>query len=160
MAKYLELSHRLNSRTPLPPGVPAYEFHHHSSMKRGDVSDLFMLHFSNHTGTHIDAPWHFVDSGIPISEFRLEEFIFDRPACIDLSLQDGQLIEVAHLKPLAEMIRRADLLLIRTGYTKARKEDSKRYTWQSPGVSTRAAEYLVEHFPHLSAIGLDTVSLA
>ena len=160
MAKYLELSHRLNSRTPLPPGVPPYEFDHHASMKRGDASNLFMLHFSNHTGTHIDAPWHFVDSGIPISDFRLEEFVFERPACIDLSFQDGQLIEVAHLKPHVELIRQADLLLIRTGYAKVRKVDPQRYTWQSPGLSSRAAEYLVENFPHLPAIGLDTVSLA
>ena len=160
MANYLELSHRLSSRTPLPPGVPPYEFHHHASMKRGDVSNLFMLHFSNHTGTHIDAPWHFVDSGIPISDFRLDEFVFERPACIDLAFQDGELIEIAHFAAHAELIRQADLLLIRTGYSKVRKEDPERYTWQSPGVSTRAATYLVENFPQLLAIGLDTVSLA
>jgi arylformamidase len=160
MAKYFELSHRLNSRTPLPPGVPAYEFRHHSSMKRGDVSNLFVLHFSNHTGTHIDAPWHFVDSGIPISAFRLDEFVFERPAYIDIPLGDGILIEVGHLAPLADLISQCDLLLLRTGFSRVRKSDPQRYALQSPGVSTGAANFLAKTFPNLRALGLDTVSLA
>jgi arylformamidase len=160
MATYLELSHRLSANTPLPLGVPPLEFHHHYNMERGDVSNLFVLHFSNHTGTHIDAPWHFVASGLRINDFRLEEFIFERPACIDLSLDDGGLVEVGHLAPHTSLIHQSDLLLLRTGYSRVRRKDSQRYAMQSPGVSSAAADHLVQNFPELRAIGLDTVSLA
>lgn len=160
MTKYLELSHRMSSATPLPNGVPPLEFHHHYSMDRGDVSNLFVLHFSNHTGTHIDAPWHFVASGLRISDFQLEEFIFDRPGCIDISLGDGELIEAEHLEPHADLIHRCDLLLLRTGYSRVRQRAPQRYAQQSPGVSTGAANYLAAEFPELRALGLDSVSLA
>jgi kynurenine formamidase len=129
-------------------------------MERGDVSNLFVLHFSNHTGTHVDAPWHFVASGLRISDFRLEEFIFERPAFIDFSLSDGELIEVGHLKPHADLIRQCDLLLLRTGYSQLRERDPQRYAMQSPGLSAAAADYLAQNFPELRAIGLDTISLA
>lgn len=157
---YLELSHRLSVNTPLPPGVPPLEFRHHSSMERGDVSNLFVLKFSNHTGTHIDAPWHFVASGLRIGDFGLEEFIFDRPLCLDLPLGDGEMFRPVHFQPHADRIRRGDLLLLRTGYTRVRRNEPERYTLQSPGMSTDGARYLADHFPQLRALGLDTVSLA
>ena len=75
---YLELSHHLSADTPLPLGVPPVELRHYYSIERGDASNLFVLQFSNHTGTHIDAPWHFVESGLRISDFSIEEFVFKR----------------------------------------------------------------------------------
>jgi len=160
MATYLELSHRLSSATPLPTGVPPIEFHHHYNMERGDVSNLFVLRFSNHTGTHIDAPWHFVASGLRISDFSLEEFVFERPACIDLPLGDGELFQAAHLQPHANLISHCDLLLLRTGYVHIRRTEPQRYAIQSPGFSVSSARYLAHNFPKLRALGLDTVSLA
>jgi len=157
---YLELSHRLSVDAPLPPGVPRMQVLHHYSIERGDVSNLFVLQLSNHSGTHIDAPWHFVASGLRICDFRLDEFVFDRPVCIDVTIGDGQLLEPAHLQPHAERLDQADLLLIRTGYTHVRRESSERYTHQCPGMSVHGASYVTSHFPQLRAIGLDIISLA
>jgi kynurenine formamidase len=157
---FLELSHHLSADTPVPPGVPPIEFLHHYSMGRGDVSNLFVLHFSNHTGTHIDAPWHFVNSGIPIGKFSLEEFVFDRPLCLDLALGDGEMFHAAHFQPHAAEISRCDLLLLRTGYARVRRSDPARYRIFAPGMSEEGAHYLAEEFPRLRALGLDTVSLA
>jgi len=158
--KYLELSHRLSVDSPLPPGVPPVQILHHYSMDRGDVSNLFVLKLSNHCGTHIDAPWHFVASGVRICDFRLEEFIFESPLCIDVSMADGQLLEPHHFQPQAKEIAVADLLLVRTGYTPVRRQSPERYALQAPGMSTRGASYLAENFPRLRALGMDTISLA
>jgi arylformamidase len=157
---YVELSHRLSEDVPLPPGVPRLQVQHHYSIERGDVSNLFVLQLSNHSGTHIDAPWHFVASGLRICDFRLEEFVFERPLCIDLAIGDGQLLEPAHFESHAERLGQADLLLVRTGYTRVRRESPERYTLQSPGMSAHGASYLADHFSRLRAIGLDTISLA
>lgn len=132
----------------------------HSSLERGDASNLFVLHFSNHTGTHIDAPWHFVASGLRISDFAIEEFVFIRPLCLDVPLGDGQMLESAHLRPHASRIADCDLLLLRTGYTRVRRTDPQRYALYSPGMSAEGASYVAEKFPCLRALGLDTVSLA
>ncbi len=157
---YVELSHRLREDAPLPPGVPRMRVQQHYSMERGDVSNLFVLQLSNHSGTHVDAPWHFIASGLRICDFRLEEFVFERPLCIDVAIGDGQLLEPAHFEPHAEALGQADLLLVRTGYTQVRREAPERYALQSPGMSVRGASYLADDFPRLRAIGLDTISLA
>lgn len=157
---YVELSHRLSVDVPLPPGVPRMQVRHHYSIERGDVSNFFVLQLSNHSGTHIDAPWHFVATGLRICDFRLEEFIFERPLCIDVAMDDGQLLEPAHFEPHAERLVDADLLLVRTGYTRVRRESPERYTLQCPGMSVDGASFLAGHFPRLRAIGLDTISLA
>jgi len=157
---YLELSYRLSRDTPLAPGVPPLELRQRSSIEGGDASNLFVLEFSNHAGTHIDAPWHFVASGLRLADFRLEEFIFERPLCLDLALSDGQMFEAAHFQPHAERVRRCDLLLLRTGYSRVRRSDPERYRWRSPGMSLEGARYLAKSFPNLRALGLDTISLA
>ena len=157
---YLELSHHLSIDTPIPPGVPPIRFRHHFSMERGDVSNLFVLAFSNHTGTHIDAPWHFVRDGLPISKFGLEEFVFERPLCVDISIGDGEILRPADFEPHFAAIKHCDLLLLRTGYARVRREDPERYRTFAPGMSVEGAEYVVDKFPKLRALGLDTVSLA
>jgi kynurenine formamidase len=157
---YLELSHRLSVGAPLPPGVPAMQVQQCYSIERGDASNLFVLRLSNHSGTHVDAPWHFVASGLRICDFRLEEFVFEHPLCIDVALSDGQLLEPDHFRPHAKRISTADLLLVRTGYSRIRRQAPERYTLQSPGMSTAGASFLAEQFPGLRALGLDTISLA
>ncbi len=157
---YVELSHRLSVEAPLPPGVPAMQVQPYYSTDRGDASNLFLLQLSNHSGTHIDAPWHFVATGLRICDFSLEEFVFDRPLCIDVAIGDGQLLERAHFESQAERISKADLLLVRTGYTRWRRKSPERYALQSPGMSVQGAGYLAGHFSRLRAIGLDTISLA
>jgi arylformamidase len=157
---YLELSYHLNTNTPVPPGVPPIEFRHHYSIERGDVSNLFVLQFSNHTGTHIDAPWHFVRNGIPISMFSLKEFVFERPLCVDIPLADGEILRPSHFEPHSAAIAKCDLLLLRTGYARVRRADASRYTMFAPGMSVEGAYYITEYFPELRALGLDTISLA
>ncbi|MFB3923260.1 MAG: cyclase family protein [Terriglobia bacterium] len=157
---YIELSHRLSAGAPLPPGVPGIEVRHHFSIERGDVSNLFVLTISNHSGTHIDAPWHFVASGLRVCDFRLEEFVFESPHCIDVRIANGQMLEPEHFQTHKHGLDKADLLLVRTGYSRVRREAPERYVLHSPGMSVRAANYLVDQFPRLRAIGLDTISLA
>ncbi len=157
---YLELSHRLCVGTPLPPGVPRVQVRHHQSIESGSDSNLYVLQFCNHSGTHIDAPRHFVASGLRICDFRLDEFIFERPVCIDVTIGNGELLTPAHFQPHAERISQADLLLVRTGYTHLRRASPDHYTHQSPGMAARGASYIADYFPQLRAIGLDMVSLA
>lgn len=61
--------------TPLYPGDPAAAFTWFRSMARGDVVNLSDLHFGAHTGTHIDAPLHFLADGASIDQIALEKLI-------------------------------------------------------------------------------------
>jgi kynurenine formamidase len=129
-------------------------------MERGDVSNLYVLQFSNHTGTHIDAPRHFVRNGLSISDFGLSEFVFGRPLCLDVSVGDGEILQPSSFAPHFAAISDCDLLLLRTGYARVRRVDPARYSTFAPGMSVEGAQYIAQNFPNLRALGLDTVSLA
>lgn len=158
--KYLRLSYDLTLDGPLPPGIPSPHLEQISDIARGDVSNVFVLTLTNHSGTHVDAPRHFIVDGLPIGDFEPAEFVFARPVVCDVSLGDAEMVQPAHLAPHAGRIATADLLLIRTGYAARRRDDPERYRTVSPGFSAAGARYLRDRFPALRGVGLDTVSLA
>ncbi len=45
------------------------------SMKKGEVYNLTAFSMCAHNGTHIDAPFHFIEDGKTIDEIRLESFV-------------------------------------------------------------------------------------
>ena len=45
------------------------------SIKNGDVCNLTVLKMCAHNGTHVDAPYHFIDSGKTIDRMPLDAFV-------------------------------------------------------------------------------------
>jgi arylformamidase len=73
MARYLDISVPTSSRTTVYPGDPSPEVSWpHWSRDRGDVASVGFYRGGLHHGTHVDAPWHFVDGP------RLDEIPLDR----------------------------------------------------------------------------------
>ena len=62
------------------PGDPAPEKSLISSMEKGDLYNLTSFSMCAHNGTHIDAPFHFINDGKTVDVIRLESFI--GPACV------------------------------------------------------------------------------
>ena len=61
-------------------GDPAPEKSLISSMEKGDLYNLTSFSMCAHNGTHIDAPFHFINDGKTVDAIRLESFI--GPACV------------------------------------------------------------------------------
>ena len=57
------------------PGDPAPKKEVLLSISKGDVCNLTALYMCAHNGTHIDAPYHFIDSGKTVDELALEALI-------------------------------------------------------------------------------------
>ena len=57
------------------PGDPEPEYEVLSSISEGSACNLTMLHACVHTGTHVDAPAHFVENGKTIEDLALEPYI-------------------------------------------------------------------------------------
>jgi arylformamidase len=70
-----DISVGINSDLPVWPGDPQVRIESAGSIKKGDTCNLSYLHISAHSGTHIDAPLHFIDEGGSIGSIALERLM-------------------------------------------------------------------------------------
>src|SRR5215475_10172989 len=60
---------------PIYDGDPALEIKAWKSLAKGDSSNVSVLHLGAHTGTHVDAPAHFIKDAQKIDSLPLENLI-------------------------------------------------------------------------------------
>ena len=65
--KFLDLTLTISEDIPTFPGSPQPNFIPWENLK-DDGYNLELLFLSSHTGTHLDAPYHFFDDGKKIHE--------------------------------------------------------------------------------------------
>ena len=70
------------------PGDPQVQMERVVSIEHGDVANLTRLDFGVHTGTHVDAPVHFIDGATGADALPLEVFlgpceVVDATAAVD-----------------------------------------------------------------------------
>lgn len=71
-----DISKELFSTT-VYPGDPVPTSESWFSLERGDVCNLTSICLGSHSGTHIDAPKHFIAHGKDVAEVPLQKFIGD-----------------------------------------------------------------------------------
>ena len=71
----IDVSVTVRPRMPIYTGDPAVAFELAKSIARGDPANVSRLDLGAHTGTHVDAPRHFIPDGEAASELPLEPFI-------------------------------------------------------------------------------------
>ena len=72
--KPIDLSLTISESIPSFPGSPTPQFIDWSDIKT-DGYNLELLFLSSHTGTHLDAPYHFVKNGLKINQIPLDRLI-------------------------------------------------------------------------------------
>lgn len=65
----------IRSNMPVYEGDPAVEIASASALSKGDSANVSFLHFGAHTGTHVDAPAHFIEGASKIDSLLLEVMI-------------------------------------------------------------------------------------
>ena len=73
--KIFDVSVPISSRLPTWPGDPKVSLERVSSIARGDAANVSRLDAGVHTGTHVDAPVHFVDGATGIDSIPLETLV-------------------------------------------------------------------------------------
>jgi kynurenine formamidase len=118
-----------------------------------------------HTGTHFDAPIHWVTgkdaadvSQVPPGRLLAPAAVLDRTA--DATADPDFLLEVAHIKEWEEQhgpLPAGGWLLYRTGW-EARADDADAYlnAGRTPGISPECAKWLAEESP-IQGVGVETV---
>jgi arylformamidase len=159
MIDHLKLSYDLEANNPVYPRTPESKIRRIKKIEKGDSCNTYFISCSNHSGTHIDAPRHFFKDGRAICDFKLQDLIFHDPLVIDCPSVKNGCIDVTQLNKRI-MAFRADIILIRTGFSKYRKTNPRMYCNNGPFISANAAHWLRDSFPSLRAVGIDFISVA
>lgn len=70
-----DVSVPLSSATPTFPGDPGIEIKQWKDLANGDAANVSLIHFGLHSGTHVDAPAHFIEGGVKVDALSLESLI-------------------------------------------------------------------------------------
>ena len=73
--KIYDITVPIHSTMPVYEGDPGVKIDAWSAFAKGDSSNVSMLNFGAHTGTHVDAPAHFIEGARKIAELPLEVLI-------------------------------------------------------------------------------------
>src|SRR5688572_3039952 len=83
---------------PVWPGDPAVTIDPVSRIAAGEVANVSRIVMPSHVGTHVDAPWHFVEDGATLDQIPLERWI--GPCLVVEIPQEADRIEVEHLEAI------------------------------------------------------------
>jgi len=70
-----DVSVPLSSTTPTYPGDPGIQIDEWRTFAKGDHANVSFVHFGAHSGTHVDAPAHFIDGGSKVGSMPLSNLI-------------------------------------------------------------------------------------
>jgi kynurenine formamidase len=137
------------------PGMLGVEFEPRSRFAEKRYNTT-MLHLYSHTGTHVDAPLHFIDEGKGMEAVDLHKCV--GPALvIDLSHKaPSSFITPEDLQPYAERITAGSRLLLRTDWDLRAEHDD--YRTHFPRISLALAAWLAARAIWL--LGVETPSVA
>ena len=154
--KPIDLTLTISKSIPSFPGSPTPQFISWSNLKE-DGYNLELLFLSSHTGTHLDAPFHFIKNGIKIDQIPLGRLM-------------GKAILIKIRKPKNSPITKSDIIQFEkkngiipdkssifffTDWQKNLKKDN--YFTENPGLALSASTYIAQKKTNL--VGIDSPSI-
>jgi arylformamidase len=133
------------------PDSPPVEIVRTASMDSGDICNVSRLAMGAHTGTHMDAPLHFIRNGKSIDTMPIEATV---GAARVLTISDPQAIKVYELEAYA--IQAGERLLFKTSNS-AGAWQSNTFVEDFVYISHEAAQYLAEK--RVQTVGVDYLSV-
>jgi kynurenine formamidase len=161
-AQIVDLSYTLEAGMPAWPTQARYSSVVYESYDWGDAAIHSGITLSEHTGTHIDSPRHFIKDGCSIDKLPLETVI-GRGYTMDASFLSPRSTLPAQAIQRFENnnipIEEGDIVMIRFGWDKKYRiqPESGEYLKDWPGLSDEGAEYLLSK--GVKAVGCDTLSI-
>ena len=154
--KIVDLTLSVSDKIPTFPGSPQPSFIPWENVKE-DGYNLELLFLSTHTGTHMDAPYHFLEKGAKIHEISLKKLVSEavlikskKKGSESITKTDIQKFEKKHGK-----IAGFSSVIFYTGWQ--RNLQKKYYFTKNPGLSVSAAKYIASK--KINLVGIDSPSI-
>ncbi|MDA2919136.1 cyclase family protein [Desulfobacterota bacterium AH_259_B03_O07] len=148
---WIDVSVRLRSGMVHWPGDPDVKIERILKMERGDHCNVSTISMSSHTGTHVDAPYHFIENGDGIHDMAFTSMIGQARV---IEIENQHCIKPEELKP--NKIRKGERVLFKTINSK-RCWNTETFVEDFVYLSTESIEYLVEK--RVKTIGVDYLSV-
>ena len=139
--------------TPTYPGDPGLEVGAWSAIARGDRANVSVLNLGAHTGTHIDAPSHFIEGAPGISSLPLDALL--GPARVVEIPADADAVGESHVRPGS--IQGATRVLFKTRNSALREDPRGQFREDFAYIEPAAARALVAAGVRL--VGFDYLSV-
>jgi kynurenine formamidase len=151
--RIVDLSHPVDDDTPVYPGDPVARFTPAATVS-ADGYNVLHVSMGSQTGTHVDAPFHFLDDGARIDELPLELFLGPAVVADVRGKPPHGRIEWADLAPVADRLGPGRMLVLRTGWDEHWGTDAY---FDHPFLTGDAAARVVA--AGVRTVGLDALSL-
>ena len=149
--RIVDLSQPVSADTPAFPGDGPVRV---TILEEGSVN-LSRIDLSVHTGTHMDAPFHFFTGAETIGQVRLERCM-GLARLIDLrGLPPGTAIRREHLEMHRDTLRHVRAAVLHTGWSK--QWGSPGYFSDHPCLSTEAAQFLADCGVQIAGVDMPSV---
>lgn len=119
-----------------------------------------MVSINTHSGTHLDAPAHFCKGGGTVLDVLEPWTVLFPTICLDVPATGSVGIPASILDGASAELFMAEGLLLRTGVHRLRAKGSPQYEVDHPFLEPALADELVDRFPALRLVGIDTLSVA
>lgn len=144
----------VSSELPTWPGDPRVEIERVSKIEDGSNANVSRIDMGVHTGTHVDAPYHFLEDGITVEKLDLN-LLSGRAYVLHLPEVDvitAPVLEAAQIPP------RTRRVLFKTRNSEYWASGNPDFQTDFVGLSADGAEYLVRRGVKL--VGMDYLSVA
>lgn len=148
MGEWKDISQVLHDNIPVWPGDTPFQYRVSWGMEESGSVNVGQVTMSTHTGTHIDAPYHFDNEGKRVIDLDFNLYIGHAKV---IQLNKPASIGISHLKD--ESLQGVKRLLIRTDAWK----DKTVFPESIPYIEPELAAYLAEQGVQL--LGLDLPSV-
>jgi len=148
--KLLDVSVPLAAGMPAFPGNPEFELQPVKRMAEGGSSNVSRLVLGTHTGTHVDAPRHFIDDGPAVDALPLD-LLLGRARVVEITRRGGIGAEDLAAAGLREDLR----VLLKT--PNSALWNSGAFHDDYTHVTETGARYLVEQ--GVKVVGIDYLSI-
>jgi len=132
------------------PDDPSTEIQTLTDVRRGDLCTISRLTMGSHTGTHIDAPSHFLPGGTGVDEVPLEHLV--GPARV-IEIEDPKAVKAEEL--MAHKLDVRERLLFKTSNSE-RCWNTPKFVPGAIAIAEDAAVYLASL--NTLAVGIDYLS--
>lgn len=143
--KIIDVSRKIHAKIAFWPDDGGFVITRQMLIKEGSHCNLSSIFFGMHTGTHVDAPYHFLDNAKNVSELDLSKFIGFVKV---IEINTGKHIEKEDIKDLG--IKKGDVVFFKTSNSNIKQDKPFYKDYVAIGLS--AAEYLAK-------IGIKTVGI-